>query len=884
MSLEYPSSPSGLSGRWKLSEIHFFLKNGLWPTTADPLNICERCGTTFGGFGTTTCLATGLYDVVVSSVPNPSGALPPDPIDLEVGQNASITPVWLHNMPLNCYDPPSQFFKLWNADPYCGTGITNVEWNTSSVDLTVIPYPYPTVPTTIAPSDSGVAFSPEPEIGPTECPFISNSGFMNWEVRWRRIYEDWTLDETMGEDESNRLGTFTIAAKNISNSGIANGLSGWSFWNNLLANQTINKNRVTTTTSPSPISHYFGVLPTGHPSWNHFTINSAWESGINSSGCYWFPILQQKIYHDLPTVDSKKYWTLENSSDQFYGTDGIGIYVAGGVNSLSYVERGRVDIIQYCPTDCSMQIVTDQAISSVDDYIYLSENIGTYIDYNLKHTKTQLWYDANNNINSIPYGKDPDTYCSCSKDILSAKYIGGTKNCLSDFSFAGNSYEQSYLDGTYGCYLENIDACTIKKGFWDTDILVNNNYDFLGSPGALCEYDTLDENTINCLLDTTESGCVENCGYCTLPVTVDLQGGLTINYPLDYAVSLYNSGILPTAGGMGVEWPVYDGPNYVATLAEYVADPGSYSVSSAARATDGFPFAGFSSCEQLECELRRNLDYYGEQYVDIGYPIVWLAPDFNQYEGCGPSGIIEQVAAATDKTTCEALQATYTAYTINWTPGECCGTNFYTITNADPIISEFSAPCFQYTGVCPICSENIIFSGYYEMNMLDICREPDPTAYTLNVGEIEYVTLADCGQCTFAGLNIYDITDANSYETSLDPSEWGVPIDIDSPCDNRYVDKDTFTLYFPARYGNSAVPVISGVWYDTSIYGSQDVFKITTQNSPEELRLWTCRYLRFASKNGTGSSATLTYNWPYNDLYWSYCEASTDVPINLVPC
>jgi hypothetical protein len=879
MSLEYPSLPSGLSGRWKLSEIHSFIKNGLWPTTTDidSLSSCDRCGTTFGGFGTTTCLATGLYDVVVSSVPNPSGALPPNPIDLEVGQNASITPVWLHNMPLNCYDPPSQFFKLWTADPYCGTGITNVEWHTSSVDLTVIPYPYPTVPTAITPSDSGVAFSPEPEIGPTGCPFRSNSGFMNWEVRWRRIYEDWTLDEKMGEDESNRLGTFTIAAKTISDSGIANGLSGWSFWNNLLANQTINKDRVTTTTSPSLISHYFGVLPTGHPSWNHFTINSTWESNINSSGCYWFPILQQKIYHNLPTVDSKKYWTLENSSDQFYGTDGTGIYVAGGVNSLSYVERGRVDIIKYCPADCSMEVLTDQAISGVDDYIYNQENVGTYIHYNLRHAKTQLWYNLDGSINTIPYGTDPDIYCSCSKGILNGKYIG-TESC--SFSYVETAEELSFVDGTTGCYLENIDSCAIKKGLLDSDTLAATE----NVAGAICEYGAINEGIYSCTSHTSAAECEENCGYCKLNgLNID-TGGITVKYPLGMAVALTNSGIMPSVQGMSSDWPIYNGDgSYVGELTDYINDPGSYSPDADAYVVDGFPFGAFSSRQELECDLRRNFDYYGEAYVTLEDPIQW-STDCCGGDGYGPSGIIDNINASLNKTDCDAVAATYNSYDITWESGQCCGTNFYSITPADPIISEFYAPCFEYTGVCPICSENIIFSGYYEMNMLDICREPDPTAYTLNVGEIEYVTLADCGQCTFAGLNLYDITDANSYETLLEETEWGVPIDIDSPCDQRYVDKDTFTLYFPARYGNSAVPVISGIWYDTSVYGSQDIFKITTQNSPEELRLWTCRYLRFASKNGSGASATLTYNWPYNDLYWSYCEASSDVPINLVPC
>jgi hypothetical protein len=411
----------------------------------------------------------------------------------------------------------------------------------------------------------------------------------------------------------------------------------------------------------------------------------------------------------------------------------------------------------------------------------------------------------------------------------------------------------------------------------------------LGGGGALCEYQTLNEEVFSCSSDTltiTSSGCEEYCGYCILTnIVVDLIGGATIRYPLDYAVGLYNSGILP--GSLSAGWFIYDYGYYIATIEEYAADPGSYSVSSGAYLVDGFPMASYDSCNELECEIRRVMDYYGEPYVELGYPIMWSSNNIGGGgggEGCGPSGIIEQVAAADNKTTCELLNSTYNDYTIVWQPGSCCGTKFFQILPNTNLIDTFGPICIDYSKECPICTEDTIFSGTLTLYMLDLCREPDPSLYSLNVGEIEYVSLADCGQCTFAGLNIYDITDANSYDTNLRISEWGVPIDIDRPCNNEYLTKDTFTLWFPARYGNSAVPIISGVWYDTSVYGSQDIFKITTQNSPEEMRQWVCANLRFASKNGSGGSAVLTYNWPYNDLYWSYCSASTDVPINLVPC
>lgn len=352
---------------------------------------------------------------------------------------------------------------------------------------------------------------------------------------------------------------------------------------------------------------------------------------------------------------------------------------------------------------------------------------------------------------------------------------------------------------------------------------------------------------------------------------------------MDYALGLYNSGTLPASLSGG--WLVYDDGSYIATIEEYAADPDSYSVSSEAVTSDGFPLT-VGNCGELECEMKRITDYYGEQYVELGSPITWTSDTGISGEGCGPTGIIEQVVAANNKTTCELLNSTYSDYSIAWYPGSCLGIIPFSelLTTNINLIDTFGPICIDYSKECPICTEDTIFSGTLSLQMLDICREPDPSLYSLNVGEIEYVSLADCGQCTFAGLNIYDITDANPYDTDLKISEWGVPIDIDRPCNEEYVNKDTFTLWFPARYGNLAVPIISGVWYDTSVYGSQDIFKITTQNSPEKMRQWVCANLRFASKNGSGGSAVLTYNWPYNDLYWSYCSASTDVPINLVPC
>jgi hypothetical protein len=849
-------------------------------------------------------LSGTLYDVAVGSVSNPTGTLPPNPLEIKVGRHATIGGV-IETLPLACPDYPiSESFKLWDFDTFCGTGIINIRWVTGEIVCAGLEH-LGVMKIELSADSSGINLTPTypPDQGgvfrssvTTSCGRlgmadkclgddnyafdVSVTEHLPWTVRWRRLYEDWTLDEQV------QIGNYSIIVSGIGDSGIANGSAGNILWEKLIENFSYNLIEPANSFTPISRTKYLGILPTSDPAWNNFTLYSSFESAVTNSGCYWFAVLHK----ETASIKSANYnsgydWTLLNSSDEFYGVDSNGnITFSEKVPTKAYAERQKIHIFKYCPNGCYLTDETDVAISGSNSYLYSGVNVGTYVNYVFENRKTQCSYDSKGNRQCTTL--DPDTYCDCSKKILNAKYIG---DGACSFDYADNVSTLSFIDGTTGCYVAGIEACLIKKGFWDNDMLVNNDYDFLGGGGALCEYQTLNEEVFSCSSDTltiTSSGCEEYCGYCLLTnIVVDLTGGATIRYPLDYALGLYNSGILP--GSLSMGWTVYDGSSYIATFEEYAADPGSYSVSSEAVLLDGFPLAGFASCDALECEIRRIMDYYGEQYVELGYPITWLSNTANiDGEGCGPSGIIEQVAAADNKTTCELLNSTYNDYTIVWQPGSCCGTKFFQILPNTNLINkfEFEPICIDYSTECPICTEDTIFSGTLTLNMLDLCREPDPSLYSLNVGEIEYVSLADCGQCTFAGLNIYDITDANSYDTDLEISEWGVPIDIDRPCNEEYVNKDTFTLWFPARYGNRAVPIISGVWYDTSVYGSQDIFKITTQNSPTEMRQWVCANLRFASKNGSGGSAVLTYNWPYNDLYWSYCSASTDVPINLVPC
>lgn len=130
----------------------------------------------------------------------------------------------------------------------------------------------------------------------------------------------------------------------------------------------------------------------------------------------------------------------------------------------------------------------------------------------------------------------------------------------------------------------------------------------------------------------------------------------------------------------------------------------------------------------------------------------------------------------------------------------------------------------------------------------------------------------------------------------------GRPIDIDYHCVSKTIkpqkdafppDTKTYTLWFVPR-GLSAVPVIDNIIYDTTKLDlALDIVKVHVTNTPEEMREWVCKYLRFVSikdysKLKTDTENAVESNWPFNDLYWeTTCDGYIyvdDIPINLVPC
>lgn len=129
----------------------------------------------------------------------------------------------------------------------------------------------------------------------------------------------------------------------------------------------------------------------------------------------------------------------------------------------------------------------------------------------------------------------------------------------------------------------------------------------------------------------------------------------------------------------------------------------------------------------------------------------------------------------------------------------------------------------------------------------------------------------------------------------------GRPIDIDYHCVSKVVkpvaadfpaNTESYTLWFVPR-GLSALLVIDNIIYDTSnLDPFLDIVKVHTTNTPEEMREWVCKYVRFVSVVDYSllkidiNNAVIS-NWPYNDLYWeTRCDTypEEDVPINLVPC
>jgi len=131
----------------------------------------------------------------------------------------------------------------------------------------------------------------------------------------------------------------------------------------------------------------------------------------------------------------------------------------------------------------------------------------------------------------------------------------------------------------------------------------------------------------------------------------------------------------------------------------------------------------------------------------------------------------------------------------------------------------------------------------------------------------------------------------------------GRPLDIDVHCDGEIrpattyfpESTETFTLWFTPR-GLGAVPVIENIIYDTTMLDeANDIVRIHTSSTAEEIREWVCKNLRFVtvkdySKIKTDTNNAVESNWPYNDLYWAAtcigysANYPNDIPINLVPC
>ena len=91
-------------------------------------------------------------------------------------------------------------------------------------------------------------------------------------------------------------------------------------------------------------------------------------------------------------------------------------------------------------------------------------------------------------------------------------------------------------------------------------------------------------------------------------------------------------------------------------------------------------------------------------------------------------------------------------------------------------------------------------------------------------------------------------------------------------------------IFFSPR--SDTVPVIDKVAYDTT--SLTDAVKIITLDTRNEVRNWVCNHLKFATittpANWTSNpSAALTFDWPYNDLYFTRGCPEGD-SVNLVPC
>jgi formylglycine-generating enzyme required for sulfatase activity len=212
-------------------------------------------------------------------------------------------------------------------------------------------------------------------------------------------------------------------------------------------------------------------------------------------------------------------------------------------------------------------------------------------------------------------------------------------------------------------------------------------------------------------------------------------------------------------------------------------------------------------------------------------------------------------------------------------------------------VTDFAGSC-DNVETNPECSQSsgsgsVPINIEISLTMTNSCRLPEPCP-----------TSGPCPDET-------DINDYTQYDDCLCDKCYcdggGRPIDIDVLCGSSPTkthpqepdfppETESYTLWFNPR-GDSALPVINNVLYDTGLAPTNNtiIIKVHTTSTPLEMREWVCKNLRFVTvldrtKLSTDLNNAVKSNWPYNDLYWNYqCDSYSskypnDVPIDLVPC
>jgi len=884
--MTYPSS-GNLSGRWTLPEVVHNIRNKTWiqKDDMDASKYNDWCGKelcnpdigpviTDGAGDTTLCLPTGIINSIDSyfgSSTHPSGDPAPSPLDLKVPRHAMLRYIYessfftdsngatgFFDFP-KCYTLTDFNIEVWYADFLCGTGIAqDVTFPENRVDdgwflqfspsgwlikssnfIPRISCTEDVTPGTSGPPTSGPPTSGPPTSGPPDGETsTSNTRLMQMcdalSFAWYKTNPSCltcgSCDNPLHYAEPNSDALYDPSA-----SGTDPYIPAiQSRWRRLYEDWTISETQyeiLTVTVTPNyyPSGSILGNGMDGISSWSTlptYEYSGSFGSYANSS---------MYKYHG-PIPSDSDLWNKFTISSGYLNSMPSGCYwfpyLRQSVRSIQYDPSGVPELV--LPSDdfivnfdvsrshLDFEDIISTPDTDVEDYAYYSGDIVTL------DKKYANFYQSIQKIDIIQYCPSGCQYSIVTDEAIESSdsytYKGSDVGTYTDHEFC---YKQ-----TGSCRAEKyigviVSDCPITKCEWQWD----GTGQVAGFPAWFSQ--------------AGDDPCPDYCQDCQYP---SISGTYQDEILVTGCNPLIYSGVLFTANIDAARdtYQTYLNNGYDAKIVWWPFIHGE-------DINDYTPiFSGEISAGDLPA-----------LEPILGEPPAWII------------NLIEQIHETDYALGCNQLIAQYSGFDITW--DEDAYRNF----NCKGLFNDLGELCLG----CLTCSSGYIgtIQNPFNISFVENCREPDPTLYTLDTGEIEYVTLSTCGQCTFGGLNVYDITDASGYQTDLAESEWGVPIDIDRPCNEAYVEKETFSLYFSARYGDRAVPVISGIWYDTSVYGNQDIFLITRQNSPEELRNWTCRYLRFASKTGSGGSATLNFSWPYNDLYWSYCTG-TDVPINLVPC